>query len=101
MSDLRALIEAVEAGGDLPRPLPFAVSDAACIIGAYNGSLDAALALHEELLGYDWGIASFSLNGEVSVKRNRPLDVQYGFADMDPARAWLLAILRAKEAGHE
>ena len=65
------------------------------IIGAYDGSLDAAKLLHEAVLGYDWHIDSFSLDGDVVLRRGRPIDRQYGFADMDPARAWLLAILRA------
>ncbi len=41
------------------------------------------------------------MNGAVSVMRKRPLDVQYGFADMNPARAWLLAILKAYRAQME
>lgn len=62
---------------------------------AYKGSLDAAKALHEAVLPYGWGFETFSLAGEVVLKRNKPIDRHYGFADMSPARAWLLAILRA------
>ena len=104
---IAALIEAVEAGNDLPRPMPFNVSEAACIIGAYHGSLDAAMALHEALLpGWDWWINSKHYwdkdEGPLAVlKTGTPgidLRTTAGKAPT-PARAWLLAILRAKEAG--
>ena len=60
---------------------------------ACSGSLDAALRLHEALLpGWEWGrvastIAVFSGEGHV-----------YSADDDTPARAWLLAILRAVKA---
>lgn len=100
VTPLRKLIEAVEAGdddlvGSLPRHHALATD---LLWKSYQGSLDAAKALHEAMLGCDWTIESFGLNGEVVLMRRRPIDRQYGFADMDPARAWLIAILRAYEA---
>ena len=56
---------------------------------AYAGSLDAAKALHEAVLpGQDWSISpskSYAGNG-------------FKGESKDPARAWLLAILRALHA---
>ena len=108
---LNKLIAAVESGGDAiqhnihikaAHAFPPEIAYGKCtfheVTTAFDGSLDAANALHEALLGYGWGIASFNMNGEVSVMRKRPLDVQYGFADMNPARAWLIAILKAYRA---
>ena len=97
---LRKMIEAVERGerwaewGAVDCPLGLASIYAR---NAFNGSLDAAKELHEALTP-EWRFESFSLNGEVVLLRNRPIDSQYGFVDMDPARAWLLAILKAVEA---
>ena len=62
---------------------------------AFDGSLDAAKALHEAVLGYDWDIDNFSLGGDVCLRRGRPLEREYGLVDMDPARAWLIAIIEA------
>ena len=82
------------AGDELPRPLPFQCSTSALVIGAFNGSLDAALTLHDSLLpSLDWCVAPTGAS-VYSADDNRPVD-----ADMDdPARAWLLATLRAVEA---
>lgn len=97
MGDLDKLIAAVEAGAfdaDEERKVPkfnaFADAFEAALgmkpsyadgWGAYRGSLDAALRLHEALLpGWEWHLKSWS-----------------GMADT-PARAWLLAILRALQA---
>ena len=70
---------------------------------AFNGSLDAARALHDALLpGWDWVVASCDENG-----RGHPLAIVIPDASADnddhtvsvqsdnPARAWLLAILEA------
>ncbi|MDQ7262773.1 hypothetical protein NM680_13320 [Paracoccus sp. PS-1] len=97
---LDKLIEAVEAGETLPRPLPFPAYQAAYVIGAYDGSLDAAMALHEVLLGavtYGWGAGPWGARvwlfsdhpqWDGSVRQDVELVNQ-------PARALLLAILRA------
>lgn len=96
---LRNLIEAVEAGDDalvggLPRPHALATD---LLWKAYNGSLDAAKALHDALLGdvnmdmsIRWGKGSvFALDDHFT---------PFAAAWHNPARAWLLAILRAYEA---
>ena len=58
---------------------------------AYNGSLDAAKALHEAVLpGWIWGRQK---NGAMWVAK-RPYTFRATLPD-NPARAWLLAILRA------
>ena len=63
-------------------------------IGAYNGSLDAAKALHEAVLpGWIWGRQK---NGAMWVAR-RPYTFR-ATRPASPARAWLLAILRALHA---
>ncbi len=104
MSELDKLIEAVEAGywghsyGGIATKLGM---DFAKVNDAYNGSLDAAMALHEALLP-GWG---------AKIEMQTPVDVQISFAWVGPreemlfrehatsmhcpARAWLLAILRA------
>jgi hypothetical protein len=60
--------------------------------GAYHGSLDAALALHEAVLpGWEWCMDSRG-NADLSHGVSRPVT---GRALYNPARAWLLAILKA------
>lgn len=111
---LDKLIAAVESGGDAiqhniyikaAHAFPPESAYRKCtfheVAQSFDGSLDASNELHEALLGYDYGIASFNMNGAVSVMRKRPLDVQYGFAYMNPARAWLIAILKAYRAKQE
>jgi hypothetical protein len=97
-ADLDKLIAAVEAGDDARVILK---SDAAGdrhmqqVSHAFHGSLDAAKALHDALLpgwvtwdashtyfGYEWSLT----NGD---------DAVYTCSKDTPARAWLLAILRA------
>ena len=59
---------------------------------AFEGSLDAAKALHEALLpGWDWVIGR--TNDGLTVHANVGNEAE-AFDDC-PARAWLLAILRA------
>lgn len=104
MTALDKLIEAVEAGDEdfirsddwinawqefWPEPDAMRSNGTASTIvalEAYNGSLDAALALHETLLpGQDWCIstsASYAGNG-------------FKASSSTPARAWLLAVLKA------
>ena len=61
---------------------------------AYTGSLDAAKRLHDaQLPGWDWCVMPTGVS-VYSAEDNSPID-----ADIDnPARAWLLAILRAVKA---
>ena len=104
MSDLRKLIEAVEVGEFLLDAMPSPYETTA--YRAFGGSLDAAKALHEALLpGWEWH--SMSRNG-VSLRGawvENPGDAEasgYEWQDErikgQPARAWLLAILKAYEA---
>lgn len=61
---------------------------------AYFGSLDAAKALHEAMLP-DWWFA-IQPTGATVGKMERPHDGNvFDGANQNPARAWLLAILRA------
>lgn len=91
---LTRLADAVEAG-TLPRPLPFPAYQAAGVISAYNGSLDAANALHDAVLP-DFG-ANIGTDGFAKVYRLGPVVtvMQCARIDGNPSRAWLLAILRA------
>ena len=100
---IAALIKAVEAGTANMRDfidafgrIPMGNNIEA--YNAYHGSLDAAKALHEALLpGCDWG----RTEGNIYVKNPNvgSRSTKWGGPNEDPARAWLLAILRAKEAG--
>ena len=96
---LAELIAKVEAGGLVQ---PFLFQDvfnnqfthencAGEALSAYDGSLDAAKALHEAVLPeWDWVITPDGAS-VYSPHDNSPTD-----GDLDnPARAWLLAILRA------
>ena len=98
---IRALIEAVERGefwGDLPRP--HALHTDLCW-KAFNGSLDAALALHAAALpGWGWtagpwGARVFLYSDAPRWDGSKRQEVELVNS---PARAWLLAILRAVEA---
>lgn len=100
---LAALIEAVERG--LPSPtnwrnfavLPTIDRDNPMPIlahRAYYGDLNAAKALHEALLpGWEWG----RTEGNIYVKdpRRGSRATKWGGPNDNPARAWLLAVLRA------
>jgi len=96
---LQALLERVEAGdwwGDLPRP---AYLHTDLCWKAFNGSLDAAKALHDAVLpGWHWslyddnGIGIYEAQIEVHDWQGEPIS---GASKCNPARAWLIAILRA------
>ena len=101
MTDLDKLIEAVDAGDNrFSSYLPSGdAREWPSIYKAMDGSLDAAHRLHEALLP-GWRVHDFSqystfwaivLNGEP------PPHFFHGKAET-PARAWLLAILRALKA---
>lgn len=107
MSDaLKELLAKVEAGAfgaddDTPDDL-WGVAGAQAFWAPYDGSLDAAKALHEALLpGWDWLINSRSNYAHVWQKK------EVGDWNVDaqslhsPARAWLIAILKAKIAESE
>jgi hypothetical protein len=104
---LRKLVEAVEAGEVGWNRLAATAEDAmppkeaALAATAYSGSLDAAKALHEALLpGWKFGMHEPRpgvFRAYVSVwSALRPMP-HTEEADT-PARAWLLAILKAVEA---
>lgn len=104
---LRELLAKVEAGdGDLDRSLPWSHAFGP-IVGmdarnAYRGSLDAARSLHEAVLpGWLWETDGIKL-WRVWTQREG-----YHFHEApigkNPARSWLIAILRAllAETGEE
>ena len=105
MNNLHKLIEAVEAGAFLMYVLP--AQNERLAYSAFGGSLDAAKALHEALLpGHGAVIQTF---GFVRIYRD-PVDdlpfseadfVSHGTGQCCPARAWLLAVLRAYAAQQE
>ena len=105
---LAELIEKVEAGAVRPHEV-FNFFDMPCqdaalqqraedAKNAYSGSLDAAKALHEALLP-GWPYTIENVTGQTCrawTNKSRNLR-RPGFSDRGPcpARAWLLAILRA------
>lgn len=99
---LARMIEAVETGTPVGIGIwTGALGSAHYTLGtmAAGGSLDAAMALHEALFpGWIWNIVSDS----ATIWQGPPADpmegVQEAYVDGNPARAWLLAILRAVEA---
>lgn len=98
MGDLDKLIAAVEAGTFLMDMLPPPHETTA--YDAFSGSLDAAMRLHEALLpGWAWG--RFPGTGEMYVTHRDSVDVPDCYSCAIPARAWLLAILRALKAKGE
>lgn len=63
-------------------------------IKAFKGSLDAAKALHEAVLpGWDWGRSAAS--GQFYVWNTGKGPASALSNNKDPARAWLIAILKA------
>ena len=121
MTDLDKLIEAVEAGEnpgihvwraafpDLPDDDDYHRADMAA--NACRGWLDAARHLHDALLpGWWWSIGTCAVSDDARVAPEGPESVMpdgtewADFTDIDlrppgnPARAWLLAILRAVKA---
>ena len=108
--NLDKLIEAVQAG--TLKPLDLIVLDPephALAWKAFHGSLDAAKALHDALLP-GWSARIWTYAGddadatlrETQVSRSRgertTEDVDAEVDGDNPARAWLLAILRALQA---
>ena len=69
---------------------------------AYNGSLDAAKALHDALLpGWIWqaGTGIKPVSSYATIYPPGDFLNQHVGYNADPARAWLLAIIRAVMAG--
>jgi hypothetical protein len=63
---------------------------------AYNGSLDAAKALHEAVLpGWRWQVFALTDCDYVAVLDGPKFSTPEIEAPYNPARAWLLAILEA------
>jgi len=61
---------------------------------AYNGSLDAAKALHEAVLsGWDWSVDNLGRSPTCASVYDGAKTISA--FNTDPARAWLLAIIRA------
>ncbi len=99
---LQALLDRVEAG-EFPadtsaRDLGIA-SDGLPIIktmySAFSGSLDAAKALHEAVLpGCAWFIES-AYRGDAPTAAIEGHGISVDASNDNPARAWLIAILRA------
>ena len=110
---LRALIEAVEAAGiggtdwgDFSAVPPVAGTALGHVLAhrAYHGSLDAAKVLHDVLLaGWSPSICQNVHHGywfaHLLMAKNGSVVGDYGgYAIDNPARAWLIAILKAYEA---
>lgn len=99
MSAITRLADKVEAGTATPadfveKGLMENISAPKSAWKAYNGSLDSAKALHEAMLP-DWWFA-IQPTGATVGKMERPHDGNvFDGANQNPARAWLLAILRA------
>lgn len=101
MTQLEELLERVEAG-DAP-PFVNAIekyafwqaletSGGRSPSEAYYGSLDAAKSLHEALLPEYW----FTIYGSAATVEAKADTAEYdGKAKGNPARAWLIAILKA------
>ncbi len=98
LDSLRALYDAVMAGTlGHDAFCPMWHQDGLCVEAdnAYEGSLDAALALHEAVLpGWIWNV----VDSETTIwpgYPGDPKDYQTEYAEGNPARSWLLAILSA------
>lgn len=101
MTDLDKLIEAVEGGTTIHVHTGLhvirGIENRASLLDAYYGSLDAAKALHEALLPDDYWINWFDLDGIVQIKNSKD-DVFDGKSVPNPARAWLISILKARRS---
>lgn len=119
MSDLQRLIEAVEAGAISTDLIMDAFGhgwDDVLVLGAFDGYIDAAKALHEAMLpdgsgngGTNWSVEirrggremdeDWLWRVEISDGNSHvSCDVSEDAAADTPARAWLIAILKALEA---
>ena len=93
---IAALIEAIKAGDELPRPLPFPMYQCVYVIHAFGGSLDAALSLHKALLpGWFPGVSQNINTGYWYAWAQDKVTHHFSATEADPARAILIAILKA------
>lgn len=68
------------------------------VMRAYHGSLDAAKALHDALMPtWQWVVSESG----AQVSPHGATNFHFFVANTNPARAWLVAILRALEATQE
>lgn len=99
MSAITRLADKVEAGTATPadfveKGLMENISAPKSAWKAYNGSLDAAMALHEVVLpGWDWSVDNIGRSQFCAYVYDGRKSI--GAFNANPARAWLLAILRA------
>jgi hypothetical protein len=99
MTDLDKLIEAVEAGWISTDLLMAAIEHPLDMIAlaSFDGSLDAAVALHEALLpGWVWGRTEENIYVKDPAQGSR--STKWGGPSDKPARSFLLATLRAVRA---
>lgn len=98
MTDLDKLIDAVEAGVDPSlwidsENLVYLYDD---IHAASEGSLDSAKVLHEELLpGWFPGVSQNIHSGYWYAWVQDKFTSHYSSTEATPARAWLIAVLKA------
>lgn len=110
MSELDDLIAAVESGTFVCNDALSPRANENVAYRAFSGSLDAALALHEALLpdfrlenisesdwkrGDWWASLHRPVEGNEKGEITRHGETHTAFDQPSPARAWLLAILRA------
>ena len=62
---------------------------------AYNGSLDAAKALHDAVLGVGWNYSIHNNTAYVMTWAHTVEGKVFSAANSNPARAWLIAIIKA------
>ena len=95
---LKELAEKVEAGEMIQIQEfneEFAWLGPKCFAAYANESLDAAHSLHKAVLGDRWKY-KIDFSGRVFVEINDQTRITSGYIDGSPARAWLLAVIRAK-----
>lgn len=99
LAELIAKVEAGRVYGNLTAQiLADTDMDVEIFLDAYEGSLDAAKALHEAVLpGWEYGVTENHERPDGPCAYVSKWADDYGFeaTSDNPARAWLLAILRA------
>jgi len=101
MTDITALDKLIAAvdGGELSVTTPHAGLPSHAMINlilSYRGSLDAAKALHDALLP-EWfaGMSQNIHRGDWFAWEQDSREIHFSSVGTDPARAWLIAILKA------
>jgi hypothetical protein len=69
------------------------------ILNAYHGSLDAAKELHEAVLGVGFNYSIHKDSASVMTWAHTVEGKTFNATNANPARAWLIAILKALIAG--